>query len=219
MELLHLHAMEPIDLGGVVAALAEAWPRTALDPRGGLDLRLVGPWRPADRWEDGIERLVWSAAFDRVRGRFEAEEAAPTLHRKGLARRWGGVHPGEALGRSLGGALLVDWSDAGRRVEVTVYRERRLRWSLFLEGHERLVRCDGDALVVEEPVQSFPEGDRTGVLLAGLGQFFRAPLNLSAEEQLTLPDSLDALFDGAPLLPLLRDGRWIGPGGALRLGA
>jgi hypothetical protein len=209
MELLHLHAMEPLDADVVASALAPSWPPESLDPRGGLSVRFAGPWRPADRWAGSLERLVWSAEFRTLRDRFAREEVLPTLHRKGLARRWGGVHPGEALARSLGGALLVDWSDARGRMEVTVYRERRLRWSVCLDGDERLIRCDGEALTVDEPVRWYPEGDRTGLLLAGLGQFLRVPLGVDPETQLTLPDALDSLFDGAPSEPLLREGRWV----------
>ena len=38
-----------------------------------------------------------------------------------------------------------------------------------------------------------PEGDRLGVLLAGFRQWLREPLDLSSEDRLTLPDTLDSL--------------------------
>lgn len=242
MELVQLHAMEPLSARAIGEVLADSIPAEALDPRGGLGVRVAGPWRPADVWPGGIERLVWSATFEAPRDRFLLPEAFPTLMRRQLARPHHPVHPGEAVARRLGGALLVSWSDTWQLAMVTNYRDRRIRWSLLLEGAHggreadapdeprveetadrytwdsgeieekptsRMVRCDGVTVMVEAPVAWVPEGDRTGVLLAGLDRFFTEPLDLDLTARLTLPDTLAALVPEGPPTWLARDGRWL----------
>lgn len=243
MELVQLHTMEPLSEALVASTLAEALPPSLLEPRGGLSVRLHGPWRPADLWPDGIERLTWTATFEATRGRFLREEAIPTLVRRGLARTDHPVHAAEALGQRLSAALLVVWSDAQQLASCAVWRERRLTWSVLLEGahggreeeasdgptvdegpdhyssdsgdlhgeapSSRLIRSDGRTLTVESPVVWVPEGDRTGVLLAAFAQFWREPLALDVAEQITLPDTLEALTIRCPALELARDGRWL----------
>lgn len=244
MELVQIHTMEPLTPAGIGATLAAALPASLLDPKGGLSVHVSGPWRPADRWEGGVERLVWTATFTSPRARFLKPDADATLIRRGLARPDHPIHPAEALARQVGGALLVHWSDAWQLVSVAVYRDRRLRWSLLLQGAHggreadapdgptieetpdrytadtgdlsppppvsRMVRCDGHSVIVEAPVRWVPEGDRTGVLLAGLDRFLTEPLSLSGTEQLTLPDQL-AEADLPPGEPtwLARDGAWL----------
>ena len=56
MELVHLHTMEPLSAALVADTLVDAVPQPLLDPRGALQVRVHGPWRPADRWPGGIER-------------------------------------------------------------------------------------------------------------------------------------------------------------------
>lgn len=134
MELVQIHTMEPLDAATVRRVLRDAIPADCLDPRGGLGVRQHGPWRPADQWAGAVERLVWTTTFEAPRDRFVRPEALPTLIRRQLARPHHPFHPGEAIARQLGGALLVHWSDAWQLVSTAVYRERRLRWSLLLQG-------------------------------------------------------------------------------------
>ena len=134
MELVQLHTMEPITAAQIADTLADCVPTTLLDPRGALQVRVHGPWRTADHWQNGIERLMWTARFESPRDRFLRLDAEPELIRRGLARRDHPVHPAESVARRLGSALLVTWSDAARLVSTAVYRERRLAWSLLLQG-------------------------------------------------------------------------------------
>ena len=96
------------------------------------------------------------------------------------------------------------FSDGGKLAYCAMYREHRLRWSLYLQDGVRLVRCDGAGLTVQEPPGLLPEGDRLGVLLAGFRQWLREPLELSSEDRLTLPDTLEALV--TERFDIVRDG-------------
>lgn len=243
MELVHLHTMEPLSAALVADTLVEAVPQALLDPRGALQVRIHGPWRPADRWPGGIERLLWTARFELPRDRFLRTGIEADLVRRGLARRDHPVHPGEALARRLGSALLVTWSDAAQLVDTVIFRERRLAWSLLLQGTptgreepeeapapvlmdgpggvswdsgelepppptSRVIRCDGHVVTVEAPAGELPEGDRTGILLAALNQYFREPLWIDPSELYTLPDALDAWDAAAEPVWVARDGQW-----------
>ena len=99
-------------------------------------------------------------------------------------------------------------SDAARLAYVAVYRQRHLAWSLSLEDGVRAVRCDGQVVVVSEPVRWLPEEDRVGVLIAGLGQWLREPLVLEGPDRLEFPDLLASFTGGEEPAWIVRDGRW-----------
>lgn len=153
----------------------------------------IASWRPCDVWQSAPETVCWTASFDTPRGRLFRPAVLDQLRGRVLTGSPLPLHPAEQIARSLPAALVVVFSDAGRLAYCAVYVEHRLRWSLLLQHDVRLVRSDGAGLTVQEPPGPIPEGDRLGVLLAGLRQWLREPIHLSSQELLTLPDMLDSL--------------------------
>ena len=211
MELEQVHTMSPLAdsaldaiVRAVLAGLSPDDPRRPLHRKAALDARVTGPWRPADVWAGALERLVWTASFDTPTGAFftaDAEESLAASRMTALVDRRGApVLVAEVVAAHLGEGLVVYSSDAARAAYVSVWRERKLRWSLYLEHGVRTVRCDGDPVFVEAPPRDLPEGDRTGVVLAGLRNWLREPLDLDPTDALFVLDRLGELGDGAPVV-------------------
>jgi hypothetical protein len=207
MEFTQFHSFRPQSAQGVGdelrALLAPAW----LHRRASFGVAVRGPWRPADLWPGGMERLVWTVSLE---GEVHLSDAgAEALGRAGLLRRRAPVQPLEALARRQGDGLVVVHSDAAQLAYVAVYRERHLAWSLLLQDRVRLVRCDGEVVVDEAPPRRVPEVDRAGVLLAGLHQWLREPIEIDPEERLVLADTVGGITLDEPVHPLVDDGGWI----------
>jgi len=198
-DLVQLHTCEPITAGRLRQVLAER-----IDPRwchrwARVEVAIAGPWRPADVWHEGPERLLWTASFRFPDGGFfTADGEAEAGRVSGLTRRQAPVHPAELVAGSVGAALVVWHSDAAQTVCVSVWRERQLRWSLRVDRRERLVRCDGQKVVVEAPPRHLPEGDRTGVILTGFRRLCGEFPEIEGAERLVLVDTLESLTADAP---------------------
>jgi hypothetical protein len=222
MELVQVHLMRPIDaedvavaLRATVSAAAHRAPRGLLHRRGELDVAVTGPWRPADRWPGTLERAVWTATFTLPTGAWLAAEVEDVIgSAPSFARRHVGATTAEIVAIAFGEGLVLTFSDAGQRAYAAVYRERRLAWSLLYDDRQRVVRCDGQVVVVEAPPRAFPEQDRAGVLLAGLRQWLREPVEAEGEARMFLPDLLAGITDDAAAEPIIRDGTWLRAQGA-----
>jgi len=203
--------MEPIAHTHVRGVLERALRAGELHPRGRVEFALGEDWSPAMVWPGAVERRVWSVAFRVVRGAWLTREAEERFAEE-LGGR-GPVTPAEVLARALGGGLVVAFSDAQRMAYVVVYRERRMQWSLMLQDGAALVRALGrDIQTHAPPPRVVPEGDRLGVLEAGLHQWLREPLPLDhAEARLLLPETLDSPLRDAVWHALCDGGRWGGP--------
>ena len=203
MELTQLHSFRPIeDLAGVLRSVI---PAAALHRRASLVTGVTGPWRPADLWHGAPERLVWTARFE---GDVLFSPAGEEMVGGPLARRQAPITPAELIAPRFDGLVLVH-SDAAKLAYVAVYRERHLAWSLLLQDRVRTVRCDGEVVMVEAPPRFVPEVDRAGVVLAGLRQWLREPIDVPAEGRLVLVDTLGALGEGEGET-LIQDGEWAG---------
>ncbi|MES2643286.1 MAG: hypothetical protein V4850_27630 [Myxococcota bacterium] len=211
MEFAQFHSFEPRTADSVVADLRGVLRPAHLHRRAEIGITVVGPWRPADLWVDGIERLVWSVGIESRGGPILSEVGETELGRGGLARRQAPIHPVEALALRAGEGLVVIHSDAAHLAYVAVYRHRRLAWSLMLQDRVRLVRCDGQVVQVAEPPRFVPEGDRAGVLLAGLHQWLREPISIEDTDRLVLADTLGMLTHDAEPTWIVRDGTWGDP--------
>jgi len=209
MEFAQFHSFEPRTIEGVSAELRRSFRAASLRRRTDLGVVVAGPWRPADLWSGGLERLVWSVAIESRGGPVLSDLGEAELGRAGLARRHAPIHPVEALALRAGEGLVVVYSDAARLAYVAVYRQRHLAWSLMLQDGVRLVRCDGQVVQVAEPPRFIAEEDRTGVLLAGLHQWLREPVSLDDTERLTLPDTLAQITGEGEPAWIARDGLWL----------
>lgn len=211
MEFAQFHSFEPRTVDSVVAELRGAIRPAHLHRRAALGVVVVGPWRPADLWSGGIERLVWTVGIESHGGPLLSEVGEAELGRGGVARRHAPVHPIEALALRAGEGLVVLHSDAAHLAYVAVYRQRRLSWSLMLQDRVRLVRCDGQVVQVAEPPRFVAEGDRAGVLLAGLHQWLREPITIDDTERLVLADTLGHITHDVEPVWVIRDGTWGDP--------
>jgi hypothetical protein len=209
MEFAQFHSFEPRSIEGVASELRRSFRPASLRRRTDLAVIVAGPWRPADLWTDGIERLVWSVGLETRGGPVLSDVGEAELGRAGLARRQAPIHPVEALAMRAGEGLVVVYSDAAQLAYVAVYRQRHLAWSLMLHDRVRLVRCDGQVVQVAEPPRFIAEGDRTGVLLAGLHQWLREPITLDDTERLMLPDTLAQITGECEPAWIARDGIWL----------
>jgi hypothetical protein len=209
MELVQVHCMEPFGLDEVRAALVDAVPVGGLHHRGRMEVELAADWSPAQVWPGAIERRCWSASFRMLRGDWITAAAEGRLARARFGER-APVNPAELVARRVGGGLVVVFSDAARLCYVGVYRERRMRWSLLLQDGVRLVRALGeDVQVHAPPPRHLPEGDRLGVLDAGLRQWLREPIGAEdAHDRLLLPETLEARFLDVPRHLVCEDGAW-----------
>ncbi len=207
MELASVHSMLPMSVADVDARLRAVIPPAAFQPRAVLAISAAGPWRPADLFPGAIERLAWTVRFDTPNGAIFTDEGAASLGRKGILRRQAPVHPGELYLRALGEGVFTLISDVAQLAYVAVYRDRQLRWSLLLEDRVRLVRCDGDTVRVQAPPEDVPEVDRTGVLLAGLYQWLREPLDVRGADRYVFGELLDAITPD-PGVEVVLDGGW-----------
>jgi hypothetical protein len=216
MELAQLHAFERRTVDTVEAELRQALPAASLHRRAALGVVVHGPWRPADLWPGALERLVWTVALESGGRPVLSAAGEAALAGQGIARRHAPIHPVEALALRAGEGLVLVHSDAARLAYVAVYRQRRLAWSLMLHDDERLVRCDGQVVQVAQPPGWFPEGDRTGVLLAGLQQWLRDPFALEEGDRFILPDLLGQLTEVPEPRWLVRDGEWLRSDGRAR---
>ena len=131
------------------------------------------------------------------------------LTQKRSDRRPSPVHPAEELVARAGQGLFLLHSDAARLAYVAVYRERRLAWSLLLQDDARLVRCDGQVVRISEPPRFVPEGDRMGVLHAGLEQWLRAPVPLDEEARYLLAEELSSWSSGTEAFWIVRNGLFV----------
>ncbi len=208
MEFAQFHSFEPRTTESVTTELRRTLVPGHLHRRADLGVVVVGPWRPADRWAGGIERLVWSVGLESRGGPILSEAGEAALGRSGLARRHAPIHPVEMLAMHAGDGLVIVHSDANHLAYVAVYRQRRLSWSLMLQDRVKLVRCDGQVVQVAEPPRFVPEGDRAGVLLAGLHQWLREPIDLDDTDRLTLADTLGQLTGDVEPTWIVRDGGW-----------
>ncbi len=207
MEFGQLHVLEPLSIDCLRAEL-RARLEGALLPHAMLGVSMSEAWRPADLWAGAEERLCCSVGFEIPDDALLTEAGTANVARGSIARRLAPVHPAEAIACRFPCALVAIHSDAARFAYVAVYRERQLRMSLMLQDGVRLVRCDGDAVIVQEPPRFFPELDRAGVLLAGVQSFLRTPIPLEREERMFLADQLGGLTDSEPIQWLVRNGRW-----------
>lgn len=207
MEFSQLHVMEPVGVERARAGLRERL-AGAITAHAELGVSRSAPWRPADLWEGCAERLIWSVGFEIPDDALLTEAGAAALARGSISRRHAPVHPAELLAPLFPAALVVVHSDAAKFAYVAVYRERQLRMSLMIQDGVRLVRCDGEAVVVHAPPRIFPEGDRAGVLLAGVQCFLRETIHLESEDRMFLADVLGGLTVDAPVEWLVRHGRW-----------
>lgn len=207
MELAQVHSLMPLSVADVDRRLRAAIPGAAFHRRAALAVAVAGPWRPSEVFPGAVERLAHTARFDTPGGTPFTDEGAASVGRKTILRRHAPVHPGEIYLQSLGEGLFTWFSDAHRIAYVAVYRERHLRWSLLLEDRVRLVRCDGERVMIQAPPEEVPEGDRTGVLLAGLHQWLREPLEVDPVDRYQLVEILDALVP-EPGTELVVDGGW-----------
>ncbi len=192
MDLVQLHALEPLGAPALVAELRRRVDERWLARWGRVVVSVTGPWRPADLWAGGIERLVWTASFSgdpglSTEGRDALEAANSVSRRNGVASF------AELLAPSLAGALVLTHSDAARSAYVASYRERRFRWSLRLDDGRLLSRCDGERVMVDAPPRFVAEVDRTGVLLAGFARFFGEALPVEGADRLVFVDTLASL--------------------------
>lgn len=209
MEFAQFHSFERKNVGDIAADLRRVVQPGWLHPRAEVGVTVHGPWRPADRWPGALERLAWTAGIE-SRGPILSERGEQGLLRAGLERRRSPAHPVEALAERAGEGLVVVHSDATRLAYVAVYRQRRLAWSLLLQDRVRLVRCDGQVVQVAEPPRYVAEGDRIGVLLAGLQQWLREPVPLHDDERYTLADTLGDLAGDVEPTWIIRDGAFVG---------
>lgn len=200
-ELAQIHTRDELDFDRVTELVQ--LDSADLDKRAWLRAG-VASWRPCDVWETGPETLCWTASFETPQGRLFRPAVLDDLRGRVLTGSPLPLHPAEQIVRRLGAGLVIVFSDGGRLAYGAVYREYRLRWSLLLQDGVRMVRSDGSGLTVQEPPRPIPEGDRLGVLLAALRQWLREPLELTSEELLTLPDTLDTLV--LERRDLVRDG-------------
>ncbi len=202
--------MEPLGHADVRGVLERSLGAGELHPRGRVEFALGVDWSPATVWSGAIERRSWSVGFRVLRGAWLSRDAEERLGAE-LGGR-GPVTPAEVLARAVGGGLVVAFSDAQRMAYVAVYRERRMQWSLMLHDGGALVRALGrDVQTHAPPPRVFAEGDRLGVLEAGLQQWLREPLPLhDAEARLLLPETLDALLRDATWQSLCDGGVWGG---------
>lgn len=211
MDLVQLHTFEPLSAELLLRELRARVDLRWLHRWAALDVSIAGPWRPVDVWPGSLERLVWSATFTYPEGAFftpEGEGLAGGL--ASLGRRQAPVHPAEIVAGAFGAALVIWHSDPGRSAYTSVWRERRLRWSLRLDDAARVVRCDGERVIVEAPPRHLPEGDRAGVLLAGWQRFLGEPLPVEGPARLTFADTLEALTADSPGETLAVRGHWDG---------
>lgn len=207
MEFAQLHTARPQSLEAIEADLRGVIPAAAIHPRGALGVALLGPWRPADVWCGGLERVTWTVGLEASEPLLSMS-GIDRLGREGALRRHAPVHPVENLARRQGEGLVMLYSDAARLAYVAVYRERHLTWSLMLQDNVRLVRCDGEVVLREAPPKWVAEGDRTGVLLAGLQHWLREPIEVPPEDRFTFPDTLGALTASIPIRWLIQGGEW-----------
>ncbi len=219
MELAQYHGFLPQTRDGVSEALRRALRPGWLHPRAELGITVSGAWRPADRWAGALERLVWSVGLDAGGSPLLSSAGEAALGAIGLARRQAPLHPVELLAQRAGEGLVLIHSDATRLAYVAVYRQRHLAWSLLLQDQVRLVRCDGEVVVVDAPPRFVPEGDRAGVLLAGWGRWLGEPPVIDDAERYVLADSLALLSGEAAPLGLVQGGEWMAQPGEQRRGA
>lgn len=207
MELAQLHTFEPRSTAWVEAQLQELLRPGWLHRRAALGVAIHGPWRPADVWPASLERLAWTTSLEE-RGPVLSEAGELGVGALGMIRRKAPVHLVEALAVRAGEGLVIVHSDVHCLAYVAVYRDRRLKWSLLLQDRVRLVRCDGEQVMVAEPPRFVPEGDRTGVLLAGIEHWIREPIALPSADRFVLPDLLAQLGGDEPNW-IVRDGAFL----------
>lgn len=208
MELVHYHSLAPLTVDLVAARLHEVLAPGLLHRRATLGVAVHGPWRPADVWDGAVERLVWTVSVENPGGALLTARGEEVLGDRGITRRQAPVTAAELLARRFGDGLVLVHSDPARLAYAAVYRERHLAWSLMLIDRARLVRCDGEVVVVEEPPRRFPEEDRAGVLLAGLQHWLREPVEVDPEGRILLADTLGALPEADDVAWLVQDGEW-----------
>lgn len=205
MGLCQLHSFEPLDAEFLASRLADRLDANWVDRRAVIEV-VVGPiWRPIDLWPGGLIRPVWTAEIN-VEGPLwtpGAESEAASL--ASLGKRQAPVTLVELCADSLGAALVLAFSDATRSVYASVWRERRVAWSLRLDDSVISARCDGERVIVESPPRALPEVDRVGVLCAGLHRFLTEFPVLEGESRLLLPDILAGLTLGAARAQYSRD--------------
>ncbi len=205
-------ALDRPGLGPAVAALIRRHLGGALHP--GALLRVSPPWAPSQLLRGGpalpILRTLRLDSRDR-RGRVLSDRAYREGLRAAEADRCRGAdfvpeeRLGPALSRELGGMLALAHSDHPPAAYAAHYAAGRCRWSVALRGGEVLLRYDGEGLTTTDVSggRAYPEGDRAGVLLAGLTRLLGAPLSPGDDERLTLADAIAWGPEEGGVLPLV----------------
>lgn len=175
--------------------------RLGPDLHPGALLVVSPPWVPADLVRSGPPRPVLrTATLDSLdhRGRVLTDRG----YRDGARapdsplRRGADFLPEELvsprLSRILGGVLALAHADQPPMAYAAHHVGGRCRWSVFLREGERLARYDGHGVgeIDLSGGLEYAEGDRAGVLLAGLSRLVGAPLRPGDDERLTLADHI-----------------------------
>ncbi|MFN7131034.1 MAG: GPW/gp25 family protein [Myxococcales bacterium] len=103
MEFAQFHSFERQSTTGISAGLRQILKPGYLHRRADVGVVVTGPWRPADLWSGGLERLVWSVGIDAGGGR-AAEEGDYEAYVRQLIRQVLLVAPGERINRPDFGA-------------------------------------------------------------------------------------------------------------------
>lgn len=208
MELTQYHTLLPVKPAKVLAALQAKIRPVWLHKRAMLSAAILGPWRPCDVWPGTPEVLLWTVGFI-GNGALLNTRGEEKLREGSIERRHMAVTPAELVAMRLGQGLAVRFSDAETYAYVALYRERHLRYSQLYQDRTRLVRSDGEVVVVEEPPG--PESGRIDTLLTGFQRLLAAPFHPTDDACLFLPDTLEQLLLDRPTTPLIDYGEWVTP--------
>ncbi len=211
---MSFYAWIALDRPGLIEAVAGVIRRHlegALHP--GALLRASPPWTPLQllRGAPALPglRTLSLGSRDR-RGRVLSERGYREVLPGAAAQRRGADFVpeellGPALSRELGGLLALAHSDHPPAAYAAHYTAGRCRWSVALRGGEELLRYDGEGLAAIDLSggRAYPEGDRAGVLLAGLARLLGEPLSPGEDERLILADAIAWGPEEGEALPLV----------------
>jgi len=197
------------DLGETAASAVRERLGEGMHP--GAAIRISPPWTPAELLRSGpplpVLRTIALVSRDR-RGRIltDAGFEAGLSDRDSSTHRGAVFYPGDLvaplLSRRLGGVLALAHSDAPADAYIARFISGRCVGSVYFRDREHIARFDGAGLrEIDEPTM-IPEGDRAGVLLAGLSRFLGEPLLADHEEQVTLADTIGWGPEEGEMIPL-----------------